>query len=256
MKLSIIIPAYNSEKYVEKCLKSIFSQSYQDFEVIVVDAYSKDETQKVFKEYLSRYPKKFYLAFRKPQGEPDAINAGIELATGDIVAYIDSDDTYELRCFERVVKAFERNPDVSWLYGRGKVIDEKGHECRGIVTAIKELFWPIYGYRSLQCFNYIVQPTVFMRRAFYDTVGRFNIRFKYDFDYEYWLRAGLISSPFFLNKHLANWRAHSGSLSVKEYKAEARQVLEIQKEYSKWWMRPLQWKICGLIILLYWIMRK
>jgi glycosyltransferase involved in cell wall biosynthesis len=256
VKLSIIIPVYNSEKYIEKCLKSIFKQSHQDFEVIVVDGYSKDKSPKILQGYLSLYPKKFYLAFRKPQGEPDAVNAGMEMAVGDIVAYIDSDDTYEPKCFERVVKVFERNPDVSWLYGKGNVIDEYGHETRGIVTAIKNLFWPIYSYGVLQCFNYIVQPTVFMRKSFHDEVGRFNTCFKYDFDYEYWLRAGLISPPFFLNKHLANWRAHSGSLSVKEYKAEAMQVLEIQKEYSEWWMRPIQWKINWLIILLYWVMKK
>ena len=254
MSLSIIIPTYNSEKYLDDCLKSIFSQSYQNFEVIVVDAYSKDKSQRIFKEYLSRYPKRFRLAFRRPQGEYDAVNTGMELATGDIVAYLDADDVYEPKCFDRVVKVFNRHPSAMWLYGKGKVIDEKGYETRGIITAIKELFWANRNHEILKCFNYIVQPTVFIKKSFYNMVGKFDTNFKYDADYEYWLKAWKVKPPLFLNKYLANWRAHSGSISVKDYKVETKEAFEIQKGYSNWWMRLIQWKICWLIILLYWIM--
>ena len=164
MKLSIIIPSYNSGKYLGKCLKSIFNQSYQDFEVIVIDAYSRDGSYETFRKYVSLYPKKFRFIMRKPQGEYEAINAGIELAIGDIMAYLDADDTYEPRCFEQVAQAFQQNPDVLWLYGKGKVIDKEGYESRRIVTAIKKLFWPMRSYGVLQCFNYIVQPATFMRK--------------------------------------------------------------------------------------------
>lgn len=254
MKLSIVIPCYNSEKYLGECLKSVFSQSYKDFEVIVVDAYSKDRTQRVIREYAERYPRRFHLAYRRPQGEPDAINAGMEIAVGDIVAYIDSDDTYEQGCFESVIEAFERNPQILWLYGRGKVINEKGHESRGIVTAIKECFWPMYKYESFQCFNYIVQPTVFMRKSFYDRVGQFDTGLKYVFDYDYWLRAGIYSAPMFLNVHLANWRAHGESVTGLAPKAEARQALKVQAKYSSWYYRPLQYVLYLLTIGLYWSM--
>lgn len=254
MKLSIVIPCYNSEKFLGECLKSIFSQSYQDFEVIAVDAYSTDKTGKIFQVYLKRYPKKMHVVFRKPQGEYDAINAGMELATGDIVAYIDADDTYEPKCFERVAEAFEQNPNASWLYGRGRVIDENGHESRGIVTAIKELFWARYSNVSYRCFNYIVQPTVFMRKSLYSEIGKFNTLLKYDADYDYWLKAGIFSPPLFLNKYLANWRAHGSSVSVREYKPEAQEAFAIQRRYSGWWLRPTQWKVCWGTIFLYWVM--
>jgi glycosyltransferase involved in cell wall biosynthesis len=254
MKLSIIIPAYNSEKFLGECLKSIFSQNYPNFEVIAVDAYSTDKTGKIFQEYLKHYPKKLHVVFRKPQGEYDAVNVGMEKATGDIVAYIDTDDTYEPKCFEQVVEAFERNADVLWLYGKGKVIDEKGYESRGIITAIKELFWSRYSYWSYQCFNYIVQPTVFMRKTFYNKIGKFNTLLKYDSDYEYWLRAGKITKPVFIDKYLASWRAHSGSISVKEYRPEAKEAFAIQRRFSKWWLRPTQWKVCWGTIFLYWVM--
>jgi len=250
MKLSIIIPSYNSGKYLGKCLKSIFNQSYQNFEVIVIDGHSSDRSREILKHYS--LCENFRCELREPQGEYDAINAGMKLATGDVVAYLDADDTYEPECFERVVQAFRQNPDTLWLYGKGKIIDKEGHESRGIVTTVKKLFWPMRSYRALQCFNYIVQPATFMRKTFHSKVGMFDTQLKYDADYEYWLRAWTMSPPLFLNKHLANWRAHDEALSIKEYKPEAKEAFKIQKLYSEWWLRPAQWAVCQLTILLYW----
>ncbi|MCJ7805176.1 glycosyltransferase [Patescibacteria group bacterium] len=251
MKISIVIPSLNSVKFLRHTLESIFSQSYRNFEVIVVDSNSQDGTQRILEEYNKKYNSKFTWAHTSPMGQSDAINKGMQLATGDIVAYICADDTYRTECFENVVKCFKRHHKVQWLYGKGEIIDSTGREVRGFITKSKEFLQPRYSYTVLQCVDFIVQPTVFMRREFYKQIGGFNPDLRFVMDYEYWLRAGKVSKPYFVNKYLANWRAHSGSLSEREHKAEARQAFEVQKLYSHWWLRPTQWKVCWGTIFLY-----
>lgn len=250
MKISIVIPNLNSGKYLEKCLDSIFTQSYENFEVIIVDGYSKDISQKTIERFAKRNNKRLIISYRRPQGQSDAINAGIEMATGDIVTYICADDTYEPDCFKRVIKKFIK-PSVMWTYGIGKIIDDRDREVRNFITTSKMLLQYIYSYNTLKCVDYIVQPTVFMRREFFKQIGEFNTTLRYVMDYEYWLRAGKISKPKFINKHLANWRAHSGSLTEREHKAEAKQALEIQSWYSDWYYRPIQYMVCITTVTLY-----
>lgn len=243
--ISIVIPTYNSEKYLDRCLQSIFSQSYKDFEVIVVDAFSADKTRII----LSNYNVK--LVLRKPQGEPDAINFGMSLATGDVVAYIDADDTYNKDCFATVIKAF-KNPYTQWLYSAGRIIDSNGNECRSIITTIKKLFWSRYNYNTYILFNYIVQPTVFMRKVFYDYVIKgFDTSLKYVFDYDCYIRAGKYSIPTFINYPLANWRAHSNSVTAQAPIETAKQAFEVQKKYSSFIFRPIQYISYIANILLY-----
>jgi glycosyltransferase involved in cell wall biosynthesis len=256
MKISIVIPNYNSGKYLSKCLESIFEQGYKRFEVIIVDAYSNDISKKTIEHYKRQHNSRFHVAYRRPQGQSDAINTGMDIATGDIVAYLCADDTYRAECFERVAKYFKSHSKLQWVYGRGKIIDSEGGEVRGFITKAKEVLQPRYNYTILQCVDYITQPTVFMRRQFQKQIGDFNANLKYVMDYEYWLRAGKISKPVFIDKHLACWRAHSDSTSVKEYKAEALQAFEVQRRYSGWWLRLAQWKVCFWTIFLYWYMSK
>jgi glycosyltransferase involved in cell wall biosynthesis len=194
---------------------------------------------------------RLWLYQRKPQGQSDAINAGMSLVSGDIVAYLNADDTYNIECLGRVNRYFEMYNDLQWVYGKGKIIDKDGKEVRGLVTNLKEIIQPRYSYTALQCVDFIVQPTVFMRKSFYQKVGGFNTRLKYSMDYDYWLRAGQLSTPMFIDKHLANWRCHSEALSVREYSKQAQEAFDIQKRYSSKWLRLIQWKVKVLTNMLY-----
>lgn len=248
MKISVIVPTYNSEEYLDKCLQSIFSQDNKDFEVIVVDAYSTDKTQLI----LAKYPKnKLTVKLREPKGEPDAINYGMSLATGDIVTYIDCDDTYgSSYCFSWIEMIFFHIPEIQWLFGQGKFIDSNGIECSKWLTRIKRYFWYRYSYKSYLLFNYIIQPTVFMRREFYNKVGEYDTSLKYIFDYDYYVRAGKLSRPLFVNRPLANWRSHKESITAKEPNAMAKQLLQLQGKYSPWYLRPVQYMVYIVTIVL------
>lgn len=113
MKLSIIVPAYNSEKTIIRCLKSIQDQDLHDFECIVIDDGSTDNTLSVVKEFI-KYDKRFYVHSKRNEGVAKARNLGIKLATGEWTAFIDSDDTITHDRFTKTISIAEKN-DVDFI---------------------------------------------------------------------------------------------------------------------------------------------
>ena len=226
MLFSIVVPVLNSEKFLEETLSSILSQKGPDIECIVVDGGSLDLTHDIVKKF-SPYVK---LLRAQPLGEPDAINRGFEVSSGDIVAYIDSDDVYLPGAFQSACNCFEDG--FSWCYGKGLIIDSKGFITRKFVTKFKELFQKEFNFDTLSVLDYIVQPTVFIKRSIWKEVGLFRKDYKFSFEYDYWLRLAGRTSPAFMNRYIAAWRHHPGSISVQSPYEEARQAISIGDIYG------------------------
>ncbi|MBE6713768.1 MAG: glycosyltransferase [Ruminococcaceae bacterium] len=100
-KVSVIVPVYNSEKYLEKCFDSILSQTLSEVELIVVNDGSPDDSQRIIDEYVSRYPDRIKAISQENRGQSAARNAGIKLATGQFIAFVDSDDYIETDAYEK-----------------------------------------------------------------------------------------------------------------------------------------------------------
>ena len=113
LKISIITPTFNSEKYLERCIKSIQSQDYNSIEHIIVDGDSNDETINIIKKYQNN---KTILVSEKDNGIWDAMNKGLKIASGDIVCFLNSDDYYYPNALKTVVKYFNNN-DIDFLFG-------------------------------------------------------------------------------------------------------------------------------------------
>ena len=103
MRYSIIVPAYNTEKYIDKCLKSIFSNTYKNFEVIIVNDGSTDKTEDIINKYIKKYDNIIYIK-QKNMGLSLARNNGVKKATGDYLLFIDSDDYVEKNLLENINK--------------------------------------------------------------------------------------------------------------------------------------------------------
>ena len=113
MKVSVIIPVYNVENYIDKCLNSLVNQTLDDIEIIVVNDGSPDNSQKIIDKYVKKYPKKVKSFIKKNGGQGSARNYGLKYATGEYIAYVDSDDWVELDMFEKMYdKAKESNSDI------------------------------------------------------------------------------------------------------------------------------------------------
>jgi len=113
LKISIITPTFNSEKYLERCIKSIQSQDYNNTEHIIVDGDSNDETINIIKKYQNN---KTILISEKDNGIWDAMNKGLKIASGDIVCFLNSDDYYYPNALKTVVKYFN-NSNIDFLFG-------------------------------------------------------------------------------------------------------------------------------------------
>lgn len=128
MKISIIIPVYNVEKYIEKCLKSVQNQSYKDIEVIVVNDGTKDNSQEIVDRFCKE-DSRFHSYIKENGGLSDARNYGTNKATGEYIVYLDSDDFWDLNLLERLVNDVETSntkPDL--VYFPKRLIDEQGKE--------------------------------------------------------------------------------------------------------------------------------
>lgn len=221
-KITIVTPSYNQAHFIERTIDSILGQNYPNLEYIVMDGGSKDGTVDV----LKKYGKRIIWESEKDGGQSEAINKGLRIATGDIVAFLNSDDTYEPGALAAVADFFTKNPDTKWAYGKCRIINEHEQEIRKPITWYKNLLLRKYSFRKLLAENFISQPATFWRRELLKEVGYINEDEHYTMDYEYWLRIGQKYSAGVINAYLANFRMYdaskSGSLANPQFKDELR----------------------------------
>lgn len=237
MKISIVTPSYNQGKFIRHTLDSILNQNVNfPIEYILVDAVSTDETPKIVEEFVPKFKAKgieFIYICEKDNGQSDAINKGLKMATGDIVAYLNSDDTYEPETFNKVWDFFEKNPDKKWVYGKCKIIDDKDREIRKPITFYKNLLLKNYSYSKLLSENVISQPATFWKWKLHNEIGYFNEKEHFCMDYEFWLRIGQKYPAGVIDDYLANFRYYMNSKSGSVNKKQFRDELRLAKKYSK-----------------------
>jgi glycosyltransferase involved in cell wall biosynthesis len=229
VKLSIVTPSYNGLRFLPRAADSILSQS-GDFELewIVVDGASTDGTVEFLRNLNDS---RVHWASEPDRGQSDAINKGLSRATGDVVAWLNTDDVYISGALAEVARAFESNPDTRWLVGRYEVIDEQDRPIRSTVVRYKERSLRRYTYRALLRENFISQPAVFWRRGFGHDVGRLDESLHWTMDYDLWLRMGRIAEPLFLDRVLARFRLYPESKTGKVDRRQFDEQYAVAKRY-------------------------
>ena len=152
--VSIITPSYNQAAYLEQTILSVLGQDYARIEYMVIDGASTDNSVDIIKKYEN----KLTWISEKDNGQADAINKGFARATGDVIAWLNSDDYYLAGAVSSAVKIFDENPDVILVYGNMLAVDEHG-------KTINTLNYKQLTLEGLLCFQIIGQPAVFMRRS-------------------------------------------------------------------------------------------
>lgn len=229
MRISVITPSYNQAQFIERTIKSVLNQHYPELEYIIMDGGSTDGTVEILKKYSDRIIWKS----EKDSGQSDAINKGLRIATGDIVTYLNSDDTYAPGAFEQVIRFFQENPDKKWVYGKCKIIDENDQEIRKPITLYKNILLRKYRYSKLLSENFISQPATFWKREVHTEMGFLDENEHYCMDYEFWLRIGQKYPAGVINNYLANFRYHTDSKSGGVNKKQFQDELRIAKKYSR-----------------------
>jgi len=226
LKLSIITITRNSERYLRETIDSVISQDYPAFEYIIVDGGSTDGTLDIIRDSAAMDRRIRWIS-EPDEGISDAMNKGIRLATGDVVAHIHSDDYYAgSDVFSFVAAEFIQNPEAIWLTGGEYVVDEGGVQLREIRVRR-------YGYRKLVRCNFILHPATFVRMEGFRAAGLFDLRRSYAMDYDLWLRLGSQGAPVRVDRPLACFRLHGGSVSSVQSERAFDEALAIRRELMK-----------------------
>lgn len=193
-KFSILTPSYGQGQYIRQNIESVIEQEWSAFEHIVIDGGSKDDTVAILKSY----PHLIWVS-EPDEGQADALNKGIKLATGDIVGWINSDDYYYPGIFAKVAECFE-DPAVQWVIGDLTILED----------ATGQLFpgrSPEVSFNSLKENPDIVrQQGTFFRRQFLLDVGGWNKECYMVMDFDIWIRMAKRSTPLMLPRQLAVFR--------------------------------------------------
>ena len=212
-KISIIVPSFNQGQFLEETLRSVLDQNYPALELIVMDAGSTDGSAEILRRYSDRLA---YWESQPDRGQSHAINKGLERCTGEVWAYLNSDDLLCPGSLARLGELF-RDPATDWVGGVSAIFDDKGE--RGAVTpqppkVVKEMLTPWN--RSIEhvfpCSN-----VNFMRRTIYERLGGFDESYHYSMDMEYYTRA--VFAGYLLRRipdALGRWRWHAESKTVRE----------------------------------------
>ena len=205
MRLSIIIPTYNSEKDLDKTLKSIVNQSFKDVEILIIDGESKDKTVEIAKKYQVEFPN-IIITSEEDKGIYDAMNKGIALAKGDWIYFIGSDDTiYELQTLEKVFTSIEKTK-AKVFYGNIKIAGDTGWAKDGDVYdgefSIQKLFNKNISHQAM------FYNTEFIKNE----IGFLNLNYNTCSDWDFNLRCMSKTSFYYIDVIIANF--FSGGLST------------------------------------------
>ena len=216
--VSIITPSFNQARYLEQTIQSVLEQDYPSIEYIVVDGASTDGSVDVIEKYANKLA---WWVSEKDSGQADAINKGFLRATGEIVAWLNSDDYYLPGAISAAVKAFEENPDVLLVYGNMLAVDERGN-------SFNALHYKQLTLQDLLCFQIIGQPAVFFRREVLSKAGMLDPTFHFLLDHHLWIRIAQHGRILHVDQTWAAARYHAEAKNrakAAEFGREAFRVL-------------------------------
>lgn len=202
--VSIVTPSFNKGQYIEETIQSVLSQDYPDIEYIVMDGGSTDGTRAI----LEKYAGKIAWASEADKGQSDAINKGWKMAKGDVIAYLNADDTYTPGAVRAAVTYLSEHPEVGMVYGDGILTDATGHILsthRAGEFSLRELVY---------CRDSILQPAVFLRRSVYERIGGIDEALHLAMDLDYWIRTGLQFRVAYIPRPLATAKIYGEAKSV------------------------------------------
>lgn len=217
-RLTIITPSYNQAQYLEETIQSVLSQNYPDLEYFIIDGGSTDGSQALIEKYADRLA---WWVSERDRGQGDAINKGFARATGEIVAWINSDDYYLPGAFQEAVQALMERPEYGLVYGDVLAINGEGEP-------INVMTYGDWGLDDLMRFEIIGQPSVFVRRAVLEKAGPLDLSYNYLLDHELWLRVAQQAPMFYLPRRWSAARYHAAAKNVSQssaYGAEAHRIV-------------------------------
>jgi glycosyltransferase involved in cell wall biosynthesis len=229
-RITVVTPTLNHARFLESTIRSVLDQGYPDLEYWVIDGGSTDGTLAI----LERHAGALRWVSESDRGQADAINKGLARATGAVVGWLNSDDTYLEGALERVGSFLAAHPDVDVLYGEAYYVDREGEVVRPYPT--RE-----FDYEALAHHCYVCQPSVFFRRRVLDDVGLLDPKLRVALDYDFWIRLFRRHVPARLDAYLATSRMYSDNKTLALRPLAYREIIRtVRRHYG---YVPFSWSL-------------
>jgi glycosyltransferase involved in cell wall biosynthesis len=229
--VSIIIPTYNRADFLKQTLESIANQTYQNFEVFVVDDGSPNDAAEII---CAAFEKVYYTKIKNSGGPAKPRNVGILNAKGKYLAFVDDDDLWLPKKLETQVAILEQNLDFGLVHGCCEIINDKGELQNRIIGRLRNTLEK-HGDVSEKMIGQwtVMMPTSFVRKSVIDTIGFFNeIMPPAGEDMEYWARCSFETPFYYLDEPLVHYRIHGKNISENE-KAYIELPLHLKKVLNR-----------------------
>ncbi len=205
--VSVVTPSFNQARFLEATIQSVLSQNYPRLEYIIVDGGSQDGSVEIIKHHENKLT---WWVSESDKGQTDALNKGFAHATGDIFAWLNSDDTYEPDTLRKAAQLMQENPQIGLIYGGANYINEAGRMIGRFPAAQTD-----YG-RLRQGYVHIPQQASFFRGALWRTLGPLDRSYYFAMDYDLWLRIAAKAQVKYIPQTWANFRLHSAGKTIAE----------------------------------------
>lgn len=230
VRVSVLISTYNCAKYLPEAIDSALNQTYQNFEIILIDDGSTDHTRAIVEEYQKRYPEKIRYIYQENQGLAIARNTGIKAAQSDYLALLDADDIWCPERLKKGMETIESNPGIGLVHANITRIDENGMTLSTPIRDLKYLTGPMFENIFLRKAD-ISCPTVLFRKACCDDVGLFDphlARLGCE-DRELWLRIARKFKIVYIDQIFALYRMRLNSMSNNQQKMLKARLYVVDK---------------------------
>jgi len=224
--ISIVTPSFQHGRFLEWTLRSVLLQGYQNLEYVVMDGGSTDQTPEILARYAGRLS---HVESARDGGQADAIVRGFAHTSGEIMAYLNSDDVLAPGALEFVARFFADHPDVDALYSHRVFMREDG---------VVDAYWilPEHSNALMKRWDYIPQETCFWRRRIYDAVGGMDPAFQFALDYDLFVRFMERGRMRRVNRFLGAFRRHAASKTSALVEGKVHPEIERVRRDHRIWM--------------------
>lgn len=232
--VSVIVPLYNAEKYIEETMESILNQTYKNIEIVIVDDGSKDQSSSIVKNFKKKYPEQIQYILQENQGVSVARNTGIENANGEYISFLDSDDLWHSTKIEKQIESMHKNNMKACYCGFMNFYEETGEKVENTTNFVKGNMTKAFLTHQVfaQTSTWIFKKSIVLNH---------NIRFtpgcSWGEDLEFLFKLMSVTNVCYVDEYLTYYRILSGgslSSNYKDYELKTTKELEVFNRMKDW----------------------
>ncbi len=233
MKVSVVIPTYNRAAYLVEAIQSVLAQTFRDFEIVIVDDGSTDNTADVVKTINDS---RLHYIFQENRGVSAALNTGWRAAGGEYIGILGSDDMWLPTCLQELVQTLETSPHLGVVYARAQGMDARGEPLTQLVGARERFAGETL--KSLVYGDFVCPIAVVIRRAALERVGGYDESLIANEDWDLWLRLAPYYGIGYVPRVLARYRFHTQNLTRTDSSRMERLMQDRVRVLDKFFAQP------------------